>query len=69
MLRNLFLAFLFVLLAGTSGWLFFFIAAPQSKQYQPGLESEQNYRIVSFDIPEEVYFAGERVPIELFSNP
>lgn len=66
MLRNLILAFLFVLIAGTSGWLFFFIAAPQSKQYDPGLESEQNYRIVSFDIPEEVYFAGERVPIELF---
>lgn len=66
MLRNLILALLFVLLAGTSGWLFFFIAAPQNKQYNPGLESEQNYRIVSFDIPDEVYFAGERVPIELF---
>lgn len=66
MLRNLFLALLFVLLAGTSGWLFFYLAAPQSKQYETILESEQNYRIVSFDIPDEVYFAGERVPIELF---
>jgi len=66
MLRNLFLALLFVLLAGTTGWLFYFNAAPQSKQYEAGLESEQNYRIVSFDIPKQVFFAGERVPIELF---
>ncbi len=67
MLRNLFLALLFVLLAGTSGWLFFYLASPHTSQSGLGvLESDQNYRIVSFDLPDEVYFAGERIPIELF---
>ncbi len=66
MLRNLFLAFLFVLLAGTSGWLFFYINAPQSTYYEPVIENERSYNIQNFDLPNEVYFAGEIIPIELF---
>jgi hypothetical protein len=67
MLRNFFLALLFVLLAGTSGWLFFYLAAPPTNQTGHSvLESDQNYRIVSFDLPEEIYFADERIPVELF---
>ena len=67
MLRNLFLAFLFVLLAGTSGWLFFYLASPNTHVHERNYpESRQDYRIVSFDLPEEIYFAGERVPVELF---
>ncbi|HOI33265.1 MAG TPA: lytic transglycosylase domain-containing protein, partial [Bacteroidales bacterium] len=67
MLRNLILALLFVLLAGTSGWLFFYLAAPPiSQSSHSSRESDQNYRIVSFDLPDEVYFAGERIPVELF---
>ncbi|MDA3942662.1 MAG: lytic transglycosylase domain-containing protein [Bacteroidetes bacterium] len=66
MLRNLFLAFLFVLLAGTSGWLFFYLAVPKTASLEPGTASEQNYRIVSFDMPDEVFFANEKIPVELF---
>lgn len=66
MLRNLFLALLFVLLAGTSGWLFFYTTAPHSTYYEPVIENELSHGIQNFDLPNEVYFAGERVPIELF---
>ncbi len=66
MFKNFLLALLFVLIAGTSGYLFF--SSPQQTIWtgQSPLLSKQNYRIISFDLPDELYFAGERVPLELF---
>jgi len=66
MVKKIFLALLFVLLAGTSGYLVF--SKPQQVSWlsQKPLLSEQNYRIISFDLPDELYFADVRTPLELF---
>lgn len=66
MLKKVLLGILFVVLAGTSGWLFF--QAPQHTYWrsQGTVLNDQNYRIVSFTLPEELYFADVRVPLEIF---
>lgn len=66
-LKKVFLALLFVLLAGTSGWLFFYLAIPELPPLQPNQKGSQDYRIISFDIPDSLHFAGERIPLELFT--
>jgi membrane-bound lytic murein transglycosylase D len=66
MLKKILLGLLFVLLAGTSGWLF--IQSPQNTTLvmQRTIVNEQNYRIISFDLPMELHFADVRIPLELF---
>ncbi len=67
MLKKIILALLFVVLAGTSGYLFFMPPAQIGKWVTSVQQiSEQNYRIISFDLPDKLYFAGERIPLELF---
>lgn len=38
----------------------------QSNDKQVHVNGEQNYRIISFDLPTDYSFAGEKVPMELF---
>ncbi|MDR0969370.1 MAG: lytic transglycosylase domain-containing protein [Lentimicrobiaceae bacterium] len=67
MTKKILLAIGFVLLAGTSGYLFLYLATPDVPVvHHEELKSKQHYFICDFDIPNELVFAGEKVPVEMF---
>lgn len=67
MVKKILLAIVFVLLAGTSGYLFLYLATPNvQKNHHEELKSKQNYFICDFDISDEIVFAEEKVPVEMF---
>jgi membrane-bound lytic murein transglycosylase D len=71
MFKKIFLTLIIIFAVGFSGLLLLnsgeqFLLNAQSSEKQIVSSASQNYRIISFDLPNELYFAGERVPMELF---
>ncbi|PKP53031.1 MAG: murein transglycosylase [Bacteroidetes bacterium HGW-Bacteroidetes-1] len=69
MLKKHIISIIFLGVASFLGLLFFVIGERTHVVAQSDeniIVGSQNYRIVSFNIPDELVFAGEKVPVELF---
>lgn len=71
MLKKTVLTLSLILIAGFIGFMLLnsgnqYMLNAQSSEKQMPNASAQNYKIISFDLPNELYFAGEKVPMELF---
>lgn len=66
MFKKLLLILVFVLLSGAFGWLFYYLVTPSFVENYPAIKGKQDYIICDFEIPDSVYFAGEKIPVDLF---